>query len=117
MQDDSEAERWCRKAAEDGNALAQDALAIMYRRGEGVIPDDVEAVRWYRKSAEQGYPQAQYDLGYMYYYGYGVPEDRGESKYLFLDAARKGNEDAKRALECVRRGTSVDPGAGLQGLR
>ncbi len=117
MQDDSEAERWCRKAAEDGDALAQDALAIIYRRGEGVIPDDVEAVRWYRKSAEQGYPQAQYDLGYMYYYGYGVPEDRGEAKYLFLDAARKGNEDAKRVLECLRRGTSVDPGAGLQGLR
>ncbi len=117
MQDDSEAERWCRKAAEDGDALAQDALAIIYRRGEGVIPDDVEAVRWYRKSAEQGYPQAQYDLGYMYYYGYGVPEDRGKAKYLFLDAARKGNEDAKRALECLRRGTSVDPGAGLRGLR
>ena len=57
------------EAAEQGNALAQDALGIIYRRGEGVPSDDAEAVGWYRKSAEQGYPQAQYALGFMYFYG------------------------------------------------
>ena len=32
-QDDSEAARWCRSAAEQGNALAQYVLGIIYRRG------------------------------------------------------------------------------------
>jgi hypothetical protein len=92
-------------------------LAIMYRRGEGVSPDYAEAVNWYRKSAAQGYPEAKYDLGYMYYYGYGVPQDRGEATRLFREAAAGGDEYAKRALECLRRGTSIDPGAGLRGLQ
>ena len=80
-------------------------------------PDDAEAVGWYRKSAEQRYPQAQYDLGYMYYYGYGVPRDRVGANDLFQKAAAQGNEDAKRALECSRKGISIDPGAGLSGLQ
>ena len=79
--------------------------------------DDSEAVGWYRKSAEQGYPEAQYDLGYMYYYGYGVPRDRVQAYDLFQQAAANGNEDAKRALQCDRKGISIDPGAGLRGLQ
>ena len=80
-------------------------------------PDDAEAVRWYRKSAEQGYPQARYDLGYMNYYGYGVPQNRAEAYRLFEEAAAQGNENAKQALECSRKGISIDPGAGLAGLQ
>ena len=79
--------------------------------------DYAEAVRWYRKSAEQGYPHAQYDRGYLYYYGYGMPRDRVEANNLFQQAAAQGNEDAKRALECYRKGISIDPGAGLRGLQ
>jgi hypothetical protein len=82
-----------------------------------VIADEAEAVRWYRKSAEQGYPQAQYDLGWMYYYGHGVPQDRVQANGLFQQAATHGNEDAKRALDCYRKGISIDPGAGLRGLQ
>ena len=79
--------------------------------------DNEEAVRWYRKSAEQGYPRAEYDLGYMYYYGLGVRQNRAEAIRLFEEAAAQGNEDAKRALECSRRGVSIDPGAGIRGLQ
>jgi len=61
--------------------------------------------------------QAQYDLGYMYYYGYGVPQDRVHAFDLFQQAAARGSEDAKRALECSRKGISIDPGAGLRGLQ
>jgi hypothetical protein len=73
-------------------------------------------VRWYRKSAEQGFAQAEYNLGYMYYYGHGVPRDRVEANDLFQKAAAQGNEDARTALECYRKGISIDPGAGLRGL-
>ena len=79
--------------------------------------DDAEAVRWYRKSADQGYPKAQYALGFMYYYGYGVQRDRVQAVDLFQQAAAHGNEQAKRALECDRKGISIDPGAGLRGLQ
>jgi TPR repeat protein len=116
-QNDSEAASWCRRAAEQGNARAQDALGIIYSRGQGVPVDYAEAVRWYGKSAEQRYPQAQYDLGYMYYYGYGVQRDRVQAHDLFQEAAAQGNEEAKRALECSRKGISIDPGGGLAGLQ
>src|SRR5580700_2149089 len=96
-QDYGEATRWWRKAAEQGDAKAQDGLGFAYRRGEGVAQDYAEAVRWYRKSAEQDYANAEYDLGYMYYYGYGVPQDRVEANRLFHEAAAHGNEEAKRA--------------------
>jgi TPR repeat protein len=116
-QDDSEAARWCRRAAEQGDAQSQYGLGVIYSRGQGVPQDYAEAVRWYRKSTEQGYSQAQYGLGYMYYFGYGVPRNRVQAYDLFQQAAAKGNEDAKRALECSRKGISIDPGAGLRGLQ
>jgi TPR repeat protein len=53
----------------------------------------------------------------MYYYGYGAPQDRAEAYRLFEEAAAQGNENAKRALECSKKGISIDPGAGLAGLQ
>ena len=53
-QDYAEAAKWCRKAAEQGDAPAQYNLGTMYGNGEGVPEDHVEAARWYRRSAEQG---------------------------------------------------------------
>ncbi len=53
----------------------------------------------------------------MYYYGYGVQRDQVQAYDLFQQAAARGNEDAKRAIECSRKGISIDPGAGLRGLQ
>jgi len=58
-EDDAEAVKWWKKAAEQGHALAQYDLGAMYAKGEGVPQDHKEAVKWYRKSAEQGYADAQ----------------------------------------------------------
>lgn len=52
--------------AEQGNAVAQYGLGIMYDNGQGVAEDDKEAVKWYRLAAEQGNVFAQYDLGVSY---------------------------------------------------
>lgn len=95
---------------------AQYSLGIIYHHALGVPRDDAEAVRWYHKSAKQGYPKAQYNLGYMYYYGYGAPQDRVEAIRLFHQAAAQGDAYARRAIECDRKGTSIDPGAGLMAL-
>ncbi len=45
---------WYRKAAEQGHALAQTNLGIMYEEGQGVGQDYKEAVGWYSKAAERG---------------------------------------------------------------
>src|SRR5271166_6632222 len=45
-----------RPLAEQGNALAQLGLGVMYANGHGVPQDYAQAVVWYRKAAEQGTP-------------------------------------------------------------
>ena len=52
----SEAVKWHRKAAEQGDADAQYNLAFQVRRvsGEGVPKDDREAVKWIRKGRRAG---------------------------------------------------------------
>ena len=64
-EDDAEAARWYRLAADQGLADAQNNLGLMYDNGEGVPEDDAEAVRWYRLAADQGDAGAQ-NLGVMY---------------------------------------------------
>ena len=55
-----------RKAAEQGDAVAQFNLGICYHEGNGVSADKVEAMNWFRKAAEQGFAEAQYNLGVCY---------------------------------------------------
>ena len=63
-----------RKAAEQGDAVAQYKLGVMYYDGSGVLQDYAEAVKWYREAAEQGHAIAQNSLGQMYDLGQGVPQ-------------------------------------------
>jgi TPR repeat protein len=58
-QDDVQAVYWFRKAADQGNAVAQYYLGVAYARGQGVAQDDAQAVFWFRKAAEQGDPDAK----------------------------------------------------------
>ena len=53
-QNNVEAAKWFRKAAEQGLAEAQVNVAIMYQYGMGVPQNDAETVKWLRKAAEQG---------------------------------------------------------------
>ena len=62
----SEAAKWYRKAADQGNYRAQNNLALMYERGRGVPQDHAEAERLYLKSVEQGNKKACYNLGNLY---------------------------------------------------
>ena len=93
-----------RKAAEQGDASAQNQLAICYAEGKGVPKDDVEAVTWFRKAAEQGAAEAQYNLAMCYAEGTGVPKDddqavgddvghapfgRGEFEYFVRNSNQK----------------------------
>jgi len=99
-QDDTEALRWYRLAADQGNAFAQSNLGLMYSNGRGVPQDDTEAAKWYRLAAEQGSGNAQNSLGVSYTIGRGVPQDYVEAyKWANLAASRATGDTQKRYAE------------------
>src|SRR5436190_952001 len=74
-QDYVEALRWFHVAADQGDAIAQFNLGVIYSEGLGVPQDNAEAAKWYRLAADQGNPQAQYNLGLWYAQGEGGTPD------------------------------------------
>ena len=98
-EDDAEAMRWFRLAAEQGLAEAQFNLGVGYAIGDGVPEDDTEAVRWYRLAAEQGYALAQFGLGFMYTKGEGVIKDAVMAHMWFNLAGANGFEAAREVRD------------------
>ena len=84
-----------RRSAEQGHALAQFNLGLMYHKGEGVPQDHTEAAWWYRRAAEQGHANAQFSLGLMYASGRGIPQDHAEAEKWWHRAAERGNASAQ----------------------
>ena len=89
--------------AEQGDALAQFNLALMYYKGQGVPHDYAEAVKWYRLAAEQGYALAQLNLGVIYAKGQGVPQDYVQAHKWFNLSAAAGNSQATKNRDTVAR--------------
>ena len=56
--------------AEQGDALAQYNLGLMYDKGQGVPQDYKTAVKWYTLAAEQGDPDSQRNLRYRIFFIY-----------------------------------------------
>ncbi|VEI56242.1 tetratricopeptide repeat protein [Haemophilus influenzae] len=91
--------------AEQGNALAQMMLGVMYAKGRGVKQDDVEAVKWYRKAAEQGYADAQAMLGFSYLLGQsGVQVNKSLAKEWFGKACDNGDQNGCEYYGKLNRG-------------
>jgi uncharacterized protein len=84
-----------RPLVDQGNADAQDILAIMYYVGQGVPQSRAEAIRLYRLAAEQGNAHAQDALGFAYQNGVGVQRDVGEAAKWFRKSADQDNIDAQ----------------------
>ena len=97
-ENDREAVKWYRLAAEQGHATAQNNLGVMYDTGEGVTKNDREAVKWYKLAAEQGHAKAQNNLGWMYRNGEGVPKNDREAVKWYRLAAEQGHATAQYNL-------------------
>ena len=97
-QDNAEATKWFRKAAEQGHARGQANLGLRYGEGRGVPQSDVEALKWFRKAAEQGDGLGQANLGWMYQYGRGVPQSDAEALNWFRKAAWQGHAGGQSNL-------------------
>ncbi len=89
--------------AEQGYALAQGQLGVMYAEGWGAAKDERAAVRWYRLAAEQGLAEAQHNLGGMYFLGQGVTQDTVRAYMWFNLAAAQGREKAGELRELIAK--------------
>ena len=87
-----------RPLAEQGDALAQYNLGMLYRKGRGVPQDDVQARQWYAKAAAQGQAKAQFNLGTLYFNGEGVPKDYPQALRWFRLAADQGEAVAQTKI-------------------
>lgn len=94
--DNIEAGRWFLLAAQQGNALAQVAVASRYMAGK--TQDYAEAVKWFRLAAQQGNATAQYQLGFYLRNGIGTLQDYAEAVKWFRLAAQQGNVMAQSQL-------------------
>ena len=87
-----------RPLAEQGDALAQYNLGLLYRKGRGVSQDDAQARQWYTKAAAQGQAKAQFNLGTLYFNGEGVPKDYQQALRWFRLAADQGEAPAQTKI-------------------
>ena len=124
-EDDAEAARWFRLAADQGLAGAQyDNLGNMYADGRGVPEDDAEAARWFRLAADQGLAGAQLNLGVMYANGEGVLQDNVTAHMWFNIAGANGAEFGRDNREIHRKENDAcrhfggaETGAHLHGIK
>ena len=79
-----------RKAADQGNAVAQCNLATLYYYGSGVKKDQNLAATLYKMASLGGSALATYKLGKMHFEGIAVSHNMSQAIILFQDAARKG---------------------------
>ncbi|MGH7216372.1 MAG: tetratricopeptide repeat protein [Nitrospiraceae bacterium] len=95
--------------AEQGDALAQYNLGLLYDNGRGVQKDYAQARQWYEKAAAQGRADAQVNLGILYDYGRSIPQDFKKAMYWYRLSAKQGNDLAQRRLGLMyERGDGVE---------
>lgn len=73
--------------AEEGDAMSQFYLGVLYEKGNGVEQQYPQALFWYIKAAGQGVARAHYNIGNMFFNGRGVSLDYQEAERRFKKAA------------------------------
>lgn len=84
--------------AEEGDARAQYALAILLLRGRGFDRNAASAAVLLSPAAAAGHPEAAYALAILYQEGDGVGADRAEAVRLYQMAAQAGYVPAQNNL-------------------
>src|SRR5581483_5471301 len=97
----TDAFKWFRMAADQGNIRATNYLAWAYANGDGVKRDGAAAIKLFKKSADAGNAQGEYGLGMMYANGSGAMRSDSLAVLWFRKAASQ--EPLARA-ELTRRG-------------
>jgi len=86
--------RWAKRAAEQGNGDAEALLGMLYAQGQGVSRNDAEAARWFEAAASRGNAMGLMKLGMCHMDGAGVPKNDLMAHMLFdLAASRTTGHD------------------------
>jgi uncharacterized protein len=96
--DHATAHALARPLADQGLAVAQLVLGVMYGGGHGVPQNYAEAAKWRHRAADQGRPEAQTILGVMYAKGQGVAQNDAKAAKWFRKAADQGHATAQSNL-------------------
>src|ERR1700722_13362809 len=88
---------WYRKAAQQGNYLAQRRIGEMFEFGEGVPPDHEKALEWIRKADVFG-PNAALSIAKKHEGGRGYPKDLKRAEEWYLLSADRGFAEAQNEL-------------------
>lgn len=92
---------WFRKAADQGDAEAQNELGYFYFFGIGVPRDYTESARWFARAIASGSQSGKLNLAVMYLKGAGVAPDLKFGASLLDDLARRGNARAEYYLGAI----------------
>lgn len=77
--------------ANNGNALANEELGIIYSSGDGVVKNPILAFQYFYKAAMAGMPDSQSMLAICYRFGNGTAINYNESFRWALAAANQGD--------------------------
>lgn len=99
--DRSAANQLLTRAAEAGETRAQNRLARMYERGDGVTRDLAQARVWTERAAAAGSREAQHNLGVYYAESEGTGRDLNRAAENFRRAARRGLADSQFNLAAM----------------
>ena len=102
-QDNAEALRWFRRAAEQGHAHGLFRLGWMYDGGRSVPHNDSEARRFYVMAATLGHGDAHFNLGLIYANGINVEQDWDESVRGSVPRPTRVTPDRNMLSPCVTR--------------
>ena len=106
--DDALAARWLGRAADHGNAVAENALGALYQSGRGVHADPAKATRLYLASATQGNRHAMSNLAGLYAGADEGMKDFSEAARWFERSASLGYVDSQFNLAVLyERGDGV----------
>lgn len=93
--DNTKLVEWFTAASLKGHAEAQNSLYIRYRKGNGVKCDEHMAFYWLNQAASQGLLMAKTNLACQYL----IKQDNKSAKILYMDAAKRGNQNAIHMLK------------------
>ncbi|UCE89347.1 MAG: sel1 repeat family protein [Pseudomonadota bacterium] len=99
--DHAQAASMFQKAAQQGLALAQYRLGVMFTDGSGVKQDYAAAAGWLYKAAAQENMPAQHELAILYHEGKGVSQNHAQAAQLWHKAALKGFAAAQYKLAAL----------------
>ena len=97
-----------RIAACSGNAKAMRDLAILLKRGKGVMKDVNAAALYLQRAAAAGDLKAKYHLAKMYLSGEGVPKDENKAFELFSEASNAVIDSAIAVINLKLRGIGCE---------